>query len=262
LRLFAASLRRAAAVVAVSQAVKSVVVELTRVAPESVEVLRNGADLSGYESLPSPDAARRNVGLPVDRRIVMAVGRLDRAKNYPLLVEASASMLRSFPETLFVLVGEGPERRRIEAEINNLGVEKSWVLLGQRMDVPDCLAGADLFAMSSAWEGFPVAIVEAMAAGLPIVATNVAGVVEVIDHEENGLLVENGSTAQFSDALCRLANDAVFARRLGTRARQQALTEYDLESYMDRAEALFLKVVAGAGSPTAGLTGERQVDPE
>lgn len=244
LMLFRGVLKRAARVVAVSRAVKQTWVELAGLGPNAIEVLHNGTDLSGFRSLPDRQEARSELGLPPDRPLVMSVGRLSRPKDYPLLVRASALVLQHHPEVLFVLVGEGSERQRIEAEIVDHGVAESWILLGQRMDVARCLAAADLFALSSEWEGFPVAIIEAMAAGLPIAATNVAGVGEIIEQGKTGLLVPAGQVDRLSDAICQLLSDRDGAGRLAHAARSLALSQYDLDSYIDRVEAVLGEVVA------------------
>lgn len=235
LRMFRRMLARTRSIWAVSGAVARAIEEHTAYPADQIEVLHNGVDLRAYEQLPTRAKAKAALGLPTDAPLVLGVGRLHPAKNFPLLVRASAAVLREHPAVRFALVGEGDERARIEAEIEAQGVSAAWTLLGQRSDVPQCLAAADLFVQPSDWEGFPVAVVEAMAAELPVVATEVAGVGEVIENEVHGLLIPKGGEAELSAALQRLLADSKTSAQLAASAKQLAWAHYNLNAYIGRA---------------------------
>jgi len=237
LRMFRKMLRRTHAVWAVSGAVARAVEEQTGFPAKRITVLHNGVDLRAYQGLPSLAAAREALGFTGEAPLVLGVGRLHPAKNFPLLVRASRAVLAARPDTRFALVGEGNERTKIEAEIAAQGVGHAWTLLGQRADVPQCLAAASVFIQPSDWEGFPVAVVEAMAAERPVVATDVAGVGEVLRHDENGLLIPQGGEAELSAAILRLLEEPETATRLATSAKQLAWSEYKLDAYIERAVA-------------------------
>ncbi len=243
MRLHGRCLRRAGQVVAVSRAVAQAVEQQLRIPADRIEVLHNGVDLRPYQDLPPTAAARTRLGLPTDQPLALGLGRLHAAKNFPLLVRASARVLAEQPQVRFAIVGEGDQRGRIETEIRRHGVEHAWTMLGQRDDVPLCLAAADVFVQSSDWEGFPVAVVEAMAAARPLVATDVAGVGEVVRDEENGLLVPKGGESRLAAAILRLIEETDLAQRCGAAARELAWGHYNLSAYIRRAEALFRRVL-------------------
>lgn len=234
LRMFRKMLGRCRKVWAVSGAVARAVEAETGYPAEQIEVFHNGVDLRAYEELPERAAAKQALGLDPERPLVLGVGRLHPAKNFPLLVRASRRLLEARPETQFALVGEGEERAKIEAEITACEVGSHWTLLGQRSDVPQCLAAADIFVQPSDWEGFPVAVVEAMAAERPVVATDVAGVGEVLRQDQNGLLIPKGGEAELADALIRLLADPSHAAQLAAAARDLAWSHYNLRAYIER----------------------------
>lgn len=237
LRMFRKMLSRTHAAWAVSGAVARAVQEQTGFPADRMTVLHNGVDLRAYQGLPSLDDARQALGFSGEAPLVLGVGRLHPAKNFPLLVRASRAVLAARPDTRFALVGEGDERAKIEAEIAACGVGQAWTLLGQRSDVPQCLAAASVFIQPSDWEGFPVAVVEAMAAERAIVATDVAGVGEVLRHDENGLLIPKGGEAELSAAILRLLEEPATSARLASSAKQLAWSHYKLDAYIERAVA-------------------------
>lgn len=235
LRMFRNMLRQTHAVWAVSGAVARAVEEQTGYPAARTTVLHNGVDLRAYEGLPSPQDAREALGFPAESTLILGVGRLHPAKNFPLLVRASRAVLDQRPEVRFALVGEGEERAKIEAEIAAQGVGEAWTLLGQRSDVPQCLAAASVFVQPSDWEGFPVAVVEAMAAERAVIATDVAGVGEVLRNDENGVLIPQGGEAELSAALLRLLQEPATAARLASSAKELAWSQYNLDAYVGRA---------------------------
>jgi glycosyltransferase involved in cell wall biosynthesis len=177
-------------------AARTCIAERTVVIPNAIDV----------EAIPQ---ARHDGGPP----LVVAVGRLAEPKDAMTLVRALAAV----PGRRFaaLLVGDGPDRPCVEEEVNRLGVADAVALVGTRDDVPALLAGADVFALSSRSEGAPISILEAMAAGLPVVSSRVGGVPELVVDGETGLLVPPGDPAAMSAALGRLVADADLRRRLG-----------------------------------------------
>lgn len=188
--------------------------------PERTTVIPNAVDVAG---------ARRFRAMGRERPLVLAVGRLKAPKDFPTLVRA----LGKLPPDSFdaLIVGDGPDRRRLEEEIAGLGLQARVRLAGERRDVPALLAGADVFVLASSSEGMPVSVLEAMAAGLPVVASRVGGVPEQVDDGRTGVLVEPGDTDALAEALTTLLDDGELRRRLGAAGRARAEEAFDLEPF-------------------------------
>jgi glycosyltransferase involved in cell wall biosynthesis len=165
-------------------------------------------------------AARRKLGLPTDAAVVGTVSRLVPQKAVDDLLRAAAAV----PDLFLVVVGEGPERPALECLIAELGIGERVRLLGSRGDVPELLPALDIFALSSRWEGEPIALLEAMAAGLPCVATATEGAVEILQDSGAGLLTPVGDPGDLAEALKVLARDPD-RRQAMSRAARQAVAE-------------------------------------
>lgn len=203
---------------------------------ERLHTIPNGIRLDRYAPDPEARAAARvELGLG-DAWVVGTVGRLDPYKNQALLVRAMAPLLSS--RVRLVLVGEGPSRPEVEAAVAALPEPRWVVLAGRRMDVPRLVHAFDVFALSSTSEGLPLVVPEAMAAGLPIVATSVGGLPGVVDQDETGLLVPVDEQA-LGAALARLERDRDLARAMGARAREAALARFSHDRMVEAYLALY-----------------------
>jgi glycosyltransferase involved in cell wall biosynthesis len=185
--------------------------------PERTVVIPNAVDVAGTR--PAARAAR-------ERPLIVAVGRLKAPKDFLTFVRA----LGRLPDDSFeaLIVGDGPDRPRLEQEIAALGLVGRVRLAGERRDVPGLLARADVFALPSASEGMPVSVLEAMAAGLPVVASRVGGLPEQVVEGETGVLVAPGDADELAAALDRLLGDPGLRRRLGEAGRERAELAFDL----------------------------------
>jgi glycosyltransferase involved in cell wall biosynthesis len=163
------------------------------------------------------------------RPLILSVGRLKAPKDFLTLVRS----LGGLPPASFdaLIVGDGPDRPRVEEEIAALGLSDRVRLAGERRDVPELLASADVFVLASASEGLPVSVLEAMAAGLPVVASRVGGVPEEVEDGETGVLVEPGDPDALTAALTRLIADSTLRRRLGAAGRARAEQAFDLDPF-------------------------------
>jgi glycosyltransferase involved in cell wall biosynthesis len=188
--------------------------------PERTIVIRNGVDAQ------VPISTRDDGSDPA----LVAVGRLQRPKD-PLTLARALGRLRT--RFSAVIVGDGPDRPRLEAEIGRLGLEPAVVLVGDSGNVADLLARADVFVLSSTSEGMPLSVLEAMAAGLPVVASSVGGVPEAVDEGETGLLVPPRDPVRLAAALERLLGDPALRRRLGANGRARVLERFGLEPFQE-----------------------------
>ncbi len=197
---------------------------------------------NAVEIEPAP-AAKRDREPPV----LLAVGRLKAPKDFMTLVRGLALLPPGSVDAL--IVGEGPDRAALEAEIRRLGIGDRVRLVGERRDVPELLAGADLFVLPSASEGMPVSVLEAMAAGLPVVGSRVGGVPELVVDGETGLLVEPGDPEALAAAIGRLVADPELRRQLGDAGRERAQRRFALEPFRRAHVELYSRELARRGLP-------------
>jgi glycosyltransferase involved in cell wall biosynthesis len=167
-------------------------------------------------------------------------------------MDAAIDVLRRYPDAQFEIVGGGPELHSLLGRAEALGVLHAFTFLGHRDDVPTRMADGDIFVLPSRSEAFPNAVLEAMAAGIPIVASGVGGIVELIDDGVGGLLVPPGDARVLADRLCRLMSDPALASRLGDAARAKAHTCYSFDRMVAAFESLYLVELARRGVLEAG----------
>jgi glycosyltransferase involved in cell wall biosynthesis len=236
--------RRSAAFVAVSREDRRRMVEVERIPERAIELVPNGID-----ALPAGDGARvrRELGVEPDAPLAGAVAVLRPQKGLDVMVRAAAEAARAVPALRLVIAGEGPERARLEALAAELGAAERVTLLGHRSDVPDLLAALDVAVSSSWFEGSPLAILEYMDAGLPVAATRVGGVPDLIEDGVHGRLVEPGDAPALAGALVELLGDRGRAAAMGARGRERRRAEFDLDGTVRRLEGLYARLVDERG---------------
>jgi glycosyltransferase involved in cell wall biosynthesis len=232
-------------IVTISPAQRKDIVERFRVAPaERVVVVRLGLDLDPYFRIGEVDPrAPVRDGLARDAVVFGCIGRLVPIKDVGTLIHAVAAARETSPSLHVVVVGDGGERPALEGLCQRLGVSDQVRFVGWRQDLPAILAGLDGVVLSSRNEGTPVALIEAMAAARPTVATAVGGVPDVVTHEQTGLLVPPAAPAALATALVRLCRCAEERRRLGTAGRQAAV-EYRQEHLVARIDRVYRTALA------------------
>jgi glycosyltransferase involved in cell wall biosynthesis len=210
-------------VVGVGEAVRRALVANEGIPRERIQVIYNGVDLHTFDRpLPDRDEVRKEIGVGPRDVVLLQVARLDYLKDHVTAVRTLERVVRERPEVKLVLVGEGPERGKIEQAVRERRLEGQVIFLGLRNDVPRLLGAADLFLLTSVSEGIPVTLIEAMAAGLPVVSTNVGGVSEVVAEGQTGLLAPAGDDAALAEKVLYLAAQPERARQLGQRGRERA----------------------------------------
>ena len=241
--------RRTDRFIAVSAAQKREIVSAAIAPPERVAVIHNGVDVDRYA--PRDDAGatrgamRRALDIPPDAPLATMVCRLYRPRDWDTLLIAWRQMRETLPEARLLIVGDGPDRPRIEALVAGLWLGEHVTLAGMREDVPEILAASDLLVHATAgWEGMPLSILEAMAAGLPVVASDVGGIAEAVAHGETGRLVPPGSPAALARALHALLADSATREAMGARALERAAERFSLPRML-AATASVYAVAAG-----------------
>ncbi|MBI2387368.1 MAG: glycosyltransferase family 4 protein [Elusimicrobia bacterium] len=213
------------------------------VRPKDAVLIRSGVALAG---LPAPvDAAKlkMSAGVGMHKLLVVSVGNLKPQKNAGDFVAAAAKVLAEAPEARFVFLGDGPQRRALEARAFALGLEGKVLFLGWRRDAAQWLAAADVFVMTSLWEGLPRALVEAMRSGLPAVCYATDGVTDLIKDGENGFMVEPGDHAALARRVTELLKDESLRERLGAAAAAAIGPEFDIDGMVRSQEALYARLL-------------------
>jgi glycosyltransferase involved in cell wall biosynthesis len=207
--------------IAVSPEVKTAMLATLALPAEKIAVINNGVDPRRYRAIADRQLVRRRLGLAEGDRAVVVVATLKEQKGHRYLIDAASAILPEFPDAHFLIIGDGELRQALEAQIAAHHLENNVHLLGTRHDVPALLAAADMFVLPSLWEGLPMALVEAMAAGLPVVATEVSGTRQVMVDGETGLLVPPGEITPLVRAISLLLADPARAAIMGAAGRQR-----------------------------------------
>ena len=225
--------------------------------PDKLHTIANGIRLERYTPDPAARlAARAELGLG-DAWVVGTVGRLDAAKNQVMLIRAMAPLLSA--RVRLVIIGDGDARPELEAAIASLPDPRWVVMTGRRMDVPHLVHAFDVFALSSRTEGLPLVVPEAMAAGLPIVTTNVGGLPGVVDDQVSGLVVPVDEAAM-AGALATLEHDRDRAHAMGRRGRLEALARFSSDRMVEAYLALYADALRGRRQLTGQLAQGRAGD--
>jgi glycosyltransferase involved in cell wall biosynthesis len=225
--------------------VQKFAIEEEGISPEKIVVIPN-RHASRSPAQPTDGTRvryRKEIGLDDGGILVLSVGRLAEQKGHIYLLEAIPAIVEQFPETVFAIAGEGSQRAELEARSEQLGISQSVRFLGTRSDIPELLQMADIFVLPSLWEGFPIALLEAMEAGLPVIATRVEGVEEIIVDGSNGLLLPPGDPKALQFALQRMLAQPDLRVNLGAAGKTLVKGTFRLDQMGRRYEGLFLQLL-------------------
>jgi glycosyltransferase involved in cell wall biosynthesis len=231
-------------VVGVGEAVARALVRNEGFSPRRVAVLYNGIDLGRFDDAAHDgERVRRDMGVGAADLVIIQVARLDHLKDHATAIRTFERVVRECPHARLVLVGEGPEREKIQHLAVQRGVKDQVLLLGLRTDIPRLLHAADVFLLTSVTEGIPLTLIEAMAAGLPVVSTGVGGVGEVIEAQRTGLLAPSGDDAALAQGVLRLAGSPRLRAELGERGRRRALALFSDDRMHDGYARLYREML-------------------
>ncbi|MDQ3957657.1 MAG: glycosyltransferase family 4 protein [Actinomycetota bacterium] len=235
-----AAARACDAVVAVSHATAAELRELRLARPEQISVVPSGVDLRRFRRVSRADA-RRRLDLGREDPVVGWVGRYFDQKRPDHVVEAARRLLEEVPRATILLVGDGPLMERTRAQAAG---EPRIRFLGHRADVESIYPALDVMILASAWEGLPRTVIEAQAAGVPVVSTNVSGIPEVVIHGETGCLVEPGRPEELGAAAATLLGDEAARRRMGAAAGTRISDVYSSDHTADATAALYREILS------------------
>jgi glycosyltransferase involved in cell wall biosynthesis len=238
------------ALIAVSPQVRDDLVALGVAPRERFVVIRLGIELD-ERITPEQNGrgeSRRYLGIPGDRFAVGWIGRMTAVKRTDDVLIAFKSLRDRGVDAVLCMVGDGPDRFPLEQRAHDLGVARDTVFLGYQEDVAPFYAAFDALVLPSANEGTPVSVIEALAAELPVVATRVGGVPDVVRDGEDGFLVEVGATDDLADRLAQLAGDPALRARMGKRGRERVLPRYAVDRLVDDVDELYRSLLSAAGA--------------
>src|SRR5437867_4885374 len=235
--------------IAVSGSTRDFLVRERHVPESRVRLIWNGAPLGEFAPVPPAVAlaTRRELGLPPEAPVVGSISRLSEQKGHRHLLDAAARVLPRRKDARFLIVGDGDQMEPLRRQADALGITPSVVFAGHRTEVPALLGALDVFCISSNYEGTPLALFEAMAAGKAIVSTAVDGCREVLTDGVTGLLVPPGDEAALAEGLLKVLDDPPLLAALSAKARE-ASRRYDVRACVDQMEALYDELLAEAAA--------------
>ncbi|MEW6573222.1 MAG: glycosyltransferase [Bacillota bacterium] len=230
--------RKTHRIITVSEALRRELIEREGLNPDQVVAVYNGINPAEFEVDEPRESVRNRIGIPVDRAVVGTVARLAPQKGLRYLVEAAA-LIPPAKRPLFVLVGDGPLKSELEALAAKRGVDGDFIFAGSRDDVPVVLKAFDVLALPSTTEGLGVTILEAMAASLPVLATAVGGIPEVVVHGETGILVPPRDPAALANGITELLAVPERAVSFGVAGRKRVCELFTVEKMAGRVMDLY-----------------------
>jgi glycosyltransferase involved in cell wall biosynthesis len=236
-------MRRTDAVVASAESVRDFYLEQIKGDPSKVAVIYNAVDWSQLQTTMPADAWRAEIGIPAGVPVAGIIARLTEQKAHGVLFDAIAARPELAALHLLV-VGDGELRDELKRRAEQLGLSPRIHFAGARRDLGNVLAAIDVFVMPSLWEGLPLSLVLAMGAGLPVIASRVAGIPEVVHHGVSGLLVAPGNTTELSEALVRVIADATTRESLGRQARAFVRPRFGMDGYIAAMTSLYARLLA------------------
>lgn len=225
--------------IAVSDDVKAALMKDFSINSDDITVICNSVDVRRYQQSVDRIEIRTKLGLPPDACIVSVIATFKRQKGHRYLIEAAAPVVKAYPNVHILFVGDGELREVLQEQVSAADMTEHIHFLGFRQDIPDLLAASDYFVLPSLWEGLPMALIEAMAAGLPVVATDVSGSRQVVVNGETGLLVAPGDAQALANALQQLLSQPQRARAMGLAAQRRVTDHFGAKKQAADHLALF-----------------------
>ncbi len=215
------------------------------VKPSRCTLIENAIDPYQYQRTLAIAEAKRRCGVSAERLLIGAVGRLSAEKDFPGLIQAAHQLLADGYDLELMIIGDGDQRGELESLISSLQRRERFHLLGYRSDMIDLYQAMDVFVLSSLREGLPNVLLEAMAMGIPVVATRIAGVPRLVEDGVNGLLVAPGNTAELASVLARILGSPDLRHCCADAARKTIEQSYSFERRMQKVRAVYDELLKG-----------------
>ena len=233
-------------IIAVSEAVKSFYVKNANISTDKFEVIYNGVDLDFWQNnVPAKEIIfkkKTELGLLQDDKVIVAIGRLHPQKGHEHLLRAAKKIIPKMQNLKFLIIGDGPMRLSLESLSERLGIKENIIFTGNREDIKDMLYLSDISVISSIREGFSNVVLESMACGKPLVATDVGGNNEIIIDGENGFIVPSKDEDALADKMLILAGNEELTKKMGLTAKQ-TVEKFSLMKMIHETENLYSRLI-------------------
>ncbi len=236
-------MKRTSRVIVSANSVRDFYVSQIHADPGKIDVVYNAVDWTSIQSTRSREDMRASLGISANAKVAGVIARLTEQKGHRYLFRAMATP--ALHDVHLIVVGDGDLREALKEDARGLGIAERVHFLGARRDLGDLLTAIDVFVMPSLWEGLPLSMILAMGAGLPVVATAVAGIPEVVDNGKTGWLVPAGNVVRLSEALSEVFADATHAAAIGQAARQFVLPRFGVDTYISVVAGLYDRLLVG-----------------
>jgi glycosyltransferase involved in cell wall biosynthesis len=233
--------------IAVSRAVKENMVQQQGVPAHKIRVIHNGVDPYQFRVRESQTVARQALGLPVGIPVIGCIGRLELIKGHSYLVDAMIQIRARLPQAVLLVVGAGTAQAALREQVRKRGLSGVVLVVGGQQDIRPFLQAMDLFVLPSLDEGFGIALLEAMAMELPIVASNVGGIPEVVDNGKTGVLVSPRDSDALAQAIVALLKHEEKRHRMGMLGRERVLSRFTAQHSASQLEALYESLLRAKG---------------
>ena len=224
-------------IVAVSREVRNYFIENRHIPSKKISTIHYGVDLNRFQK--SGKTIHKELGLSEKNLIISVVGHLSDVKGHTFLLKASPSLIKNNPEIQLVFAGDGAKKQALEMEAKTLGIREHVHFLGVRSDVPDIFRSSDIFVLPSIYEGLPNVILEAMASGVPVVASRVGGIPEAVEEGKTGFLFSAGNYVQLERALSPLIMDKELREKMGRAGRKRVEDHFSIDVEVRAFQELF-----------------------
>ncbi len=213
--------------------------KVLKISSQKIEIIPNAIDLDQYAHNPKKTDIRKELGLPSNAKLVGMVAVFTPAKSHEMLFEAVPHILKKEPDTYFLLIGDGILKEQFVQMSQDMNLTDHILFLGYRHDVGQILPNFDVGILCSNVEVHPLALIEMMASGIPVVATEVGGIPEIVNNGKDGFLIPFADASKFADAICTILGDKALSRKLGQEAKKRVLETFALERMMQATQTSF-----------------------
>lgn len=233
--------------VCVSEEVRQAIINTHKVMPSKAVTIHNGIATESLRCQKSHEEIYEKLNIPRNKTIISLIGRLVWVKGVNFLLQAAANLSKKYTDIHFLIVGDGPLKNTLEQQANNLGINDKCSFIGFQEDIPAILKITDILVLSSHIEGLPMVILEAMASGIPVVASAVGGIPEVVEDGKTGFLVQPGNPYSLSEKLAELIIDKNLRERMGESGKLKVEKSFSESVMIQETEHVYLNMIKAKG---------------